>query len=122
MGKQKVVIFYDGQCPFCTRYADFLRLKAEYDVELRDARSGGAPAGFDLDEGMLVVTEDATYHGAMAMQVLALMSNESTLLQKFYKAVFSSPERAGALYPVLRFLRNVTLAVLGRRRINASKP
>lgn len=120
--RQQVTIYYDGQCPFCTRYTDFLRLKSEYDVALRDARSGGAPGGFDLDEGMLVVTPDATYHGAEAMRVLALMSEGNTLLRKFYKAVFSSPERAGILYPVLRAGRNLTLWLLGRRRINANRP
>lgn len=33
------IIYYDGQCPFCYRYADYLFLKKEYNLELRDART-----------------------------------------------------------------------------------
>lgn len=120
--RQKVAIYYDGECPFCTRYADFLKLKARYDVQLINAREGGAPAGFNLDEGMLVATENTTYHGAAAMQALAEMSEDEGCARKLYKRVFSSAGRARVIYPFLKAGRNLTLTILGRRKINASKP
>ena len=54
-------LVYDGDCPFCSRYVQYLRLRqAAGPVRLVNAREGGPlvdelqRAGLDLDEGMVL--------------------------------------------------------------------
>ena len=58
-------IVYDGQCPFCSRYVQLLRLRESLGrVELVNARHRGpivdevVRAGLDLDEGMILKLGD----------------------------------------------------------------
>jgi predicted DCC family thiol-disulfide oxidoreductase YuxK len=105
-------IVYDGECPFCSRYAAYQRLREEYIVELVDARAEPELAGnygLDLNEGMIVDLDGQVHHGADAVRLLAQLSQRPGLLRH---------ERvARALYPLLRFGRNVTLKILGRKPI-----
>lgn len=53
-------VFYDGECPFCSRYVQMMRLQRSDDVQLIDLRQNDAwredllAAGFNLDGGMVV--------------------------------------------------------------------
>ena len=53
-------IFYDGECPFCTRYVQMVRLQRSAQVQLVNLREHDGlrdeliAAGFDLDGGMVV--------------------------------------------------------------------
>jgi predicted DCC family thiol-disulfide oxidoreductase YuxK len=121
------IIVYDGDCPFCSRYVAFLRLReAVGPVTLINARGGGPiveevrRAGYDLDEGMVLKMGDRYYHGADCIHVLALMTSDSSLFNKLTARVFRSSATAGALYPFLRAGRNATLRMLGRRKIAAT--
>lgn len=119
-----VQIIYDGDCPFCQAYVGMVRLKENYSVELIDAREGhplvdeATAKGLDLDEGMIVVLEDEFYHGDDAMTRMALMTTKSGLLRRLTKWTFTSPGRSRVLYPILRGGRNMTLKVLGHKKIN----
>ena len=121
-----VTVVYDGECPFCSRYVAMLRLRDAFGaVSLVDARSEAAAARearalFDLDEGMAARIGGRWYHGAECMNVLALASGPSTLLNRLSARVFSSPRRAALLYPLLRTGRNAVLLLLGRSRIERS--
>lgn len=118
-----VTVVYDGECPFCSRYVAMLRLRDAFGaVSLVDARGDEgaareARALFDLDEGMAARIGGRWYHGAECMNVLALASGPSTLLNRLSASVFSSPRRAAVLYPFLRTGRNAVLMLLGRRKI-----
>jgi len=119
-----VQIIYDGDCPFCQAYVGMVRLQENYSVELIDAREPhplveeSTRKGLDLDEGMIVVLEDEFYHGDDAMTRMALMTAESGLLRRLTKWTFKSPGRSRVLYPILRGGRNMTLKVLGHKKID----
>ncbi len=105
-------IVYDGDCPFCSRYVALLRLREQYDVRLVDARKNPAFAaqyGLDLNAGMIVDLDRAVYHGARAISLLSRLSCTSSPLRTEWIA--------SAVYPLLRFGRNVSLKLLGRSRI-----
>lgn len=121
---QENYIIYDGECPFCTRYVRFLRLReAVGAVDLVDARSddtrvaAALDAGYDLDEGMIVSLNGAVYHGADCIHRLALLSTSSGLFNRLNAFWFRSPTVSRVLYPLLRACRNAVLRLLGRGKI-----
>jgi predicted DCC family thiol-disulfide oxidoreductase YuxK len=120
----EVTVVYDGECPFCTRFVALYRLReAVGQVRLVDGRSGDPAValvrslGLDLDEGMVVIWNGQTYHGAAAMNVLALLGSDASLFGRINQALFRRPRLARALYPWLVRGRGLTLKLLGRRTI-----
>jgi len=120
-------LVYDGECPFCSAYVRYVRVRDSVGgLRLVDARSGEPPVdeirrrGLDLDEGMVLVIGDRFYHGAECIHVLALLSGESTLFNRVNAAIFRSAPLSKLLYPVLRLGRNTALRLLGRRKIEQS--
>ncbi|MCE3247451.1 MAG: hypothetical protein K0R41_1276 [Geminicoccaceae bacterium] len=117
-------LVYDGDCPFCSRYVQYLRLRqAAGPVTLVNAREGGPlvaemqRAGLDLDEGMVLKLGGRYYHGADCIHALALLSSGSGLFNRINAEVFRSPQLSRVLYPVLRAGRNSVLRLLGRTKI-----
>ena len=118
------IIVYDGECPFCTRYVALLRLReAIGPVKLVNARDGGPvierllAKGYDLDEGMVLEMDGRIYHGVDAINRLALLSTDSTIFNRLNATVFKSKTASALLYPILRFSRNLTLRLMGRRKL-----
>ncbi|MFB3104340.1 MAG: DCC1-like thiol-disulfide oxidoreductase family protein [Pseudomonadales bacterium] len=125
------LLIYDGECPFCSRYVQMLRLRDSIDLQLLDARllekGGGATvlheviaACFDLNEGMVLKLGEEFYHGDHCIHVLALLSSSVGWTNRCFAAIFRSRAAARVLYPVLRFFRNLTLRCLGRNKLDLS--
>ena len=117
-------ILYDGDCPFCRSYVSLLRLrKAIGPVTILSARDRGAEfdqvcaAELNLDEGMVLHYEGQLYHGSDCIHVIAMLSESSGVLRQIVAWVFCSPRRARLLYPWLRMGRNMTLRLLGKKKI-----
>jgi predicted DCC family thiol-disulfide oxidoreductase YuxK len=118
-------IVYDGQCPFCSRYVQLVRLRETLgQIKLVDAREGGPivdearAAGLDLDEGMVLKLDGRFYHGADCIHMLALLSTPSSWFNRVNAAVFRSRTASRLLYPALRAGRNAVLRMLGRSKLN----
>ena len=116
-----VTVFYDGECPFCTRYVRLLRLRrAAGTVRLVDLRADAGirsaleGEGFDLDQGMIVETGSRRFGGADALHALALLSTRSDRFNRANRFALSSRRIAGAVYPALRCGRWLTLFALER--------
>ncbi|MEO3433046.1 DCC1-like thiol-disulfide oxidoreductase family protein [Inquilinus sp. CAU 1745] len=121
-------LVYDGACPFCTAYARYVRVRRSVGVlELVDARKGGPlveevrEAGLDLDQGMVLKMGGRLYHGADCLNVLAMLGSRSGLFNRLNAAIFRSPALSRALYPSLRAGRNLTLSLIGRRRLTGRR-
>ena len=122
-------IVYDGQCPFCSRYVQLVRLRETLgQIGLFDAREGGPQveearrAGLDLDEGMVLKLDGRLYHGAECIHMLALLSTPSSWFNRVNAAMFRSRTASRLLYPVLRAGRNIVLRMLGRSKLNPQSP
>jgi predicted DCC family thiol-disulfide oxidoreductase YuxK len=120
----KMVIVYDGQCPFCTSYVRLMALKAAVgEVDLIDARIPGAVVrslgerGYDLNEGMAAIYGGKIYHGSDAVVLISSMTGVRGGMGRVIAALLRSPARAKVLYPVLKTGRRFVLAVLGRPKI-----
>ncbi|HEX5788582.1 MAG TPA: DCC1-like thiol-disulfide oxidoreductase family protein [Woeseiaceae bacterium] len=123
-----ILLVYDKQCPACDFYCNLVRIRESVGrLELVDARDGGpvmariTAAGFDIDQGMVLITGDKLYYGADAIHVLSLMSTKSGLFNRLTYAAFRSPGVSRVLYPVLRTCRNLLLKLLGITKINNLK-
>lgn len=119
-----IKIYYDGECPFCTNFVKYFRLKdASGSIDLINIREDEqafaflTEKNFDLDEGMVVELNGQFSHGDDALNTLALMSSRSSLFNRLNAAIFSSKKVSRALYPVLRAGRNLTLFFLGREKL-----
>jgi predicted DCC family thiol-disulfide oxidoreductase YuxK len=121
-----ITLVYDGDCPFCSRFAKLARFReAVGEVTLANARERPdlvkqvEAKGYSMDKGMaLIVDGKRIYHGADAMNQVALMSTRSGVFNAFTAAVFKSRILSKILYPVLRAARSVSLFVLGRKGID----
>lgn len=126
MSEAALTLIYDGECPVCSSYVQFVRLRESVGtVKLINARDGGPEverlqaAGFDLDEGMVLLYNDRIYHGSDCIHMLAMLSTNSGWFNRLNAAIFRSERASRLLYPVLRAGRNLLLRLLGRKRIRS---
>ncbi len=121
-----VAVVYDGLCPLCSAYARALRIRRDVGaLTLIDARSrpdlvaAFRAIGRDLDEGFACAVDGAVYCGADAVNVLALVSTGSRVVNRLNAAIFRSPRASRLLYPAMRAVRNALLRVRGVDRLDA---
>ena len=122
--RHDITIVYDGECPFCSNYVRLQRLRSNIGAiglvnareHLADARLA-KQAGFDVDEGMLVFWRGELYSAGDAVFVLTRLGTRGTGFNLIGRALFSNARVARLLYPVLRGGRNLTLRLLGRRKL-----
>lgn len=119
-------VVYDGQCPFCSSYVRLYRIREHAkQVHLIDARTPHPildeirARKLDLDAGMAVKLGDRFYHGAAALQILAILGSGETIFNRLNHLLFRHPRLARLLYPLLVRGRLLTLRLLGRTMIDA---
>lgn len=121
-----ISVYYDGDCPFCSKYMTLMRLKETAGpVKLVDLRTNQSEReelisqGFDLDKGMVVEMNGHRVEGAEAVNQLALLSTPSNVFNRINKTIMSSKVLATFLYPFLRAGRWLVLFLLGREQISS---
>jgi predicted DCC family thiol-disulfide oxidoreductase YuxK len=119
------VLVYDGDCPVCSSYVRYVRIRdAVGTLHLVDGRQGGPwltrvrEAGLNLDQGMVLFYGGRAYHAQDSMHMLALMSSKVGLFNRINALIFRNKLLARVLYPGLRFGRNMILIALGRSKLN----
>lgn len=119
-----LVIIYDGDCPFCSSYVKLLRLKSRFkSISIINARDGGGYVedalniGLNLDDGMAIKYQDAWIHGDECIHFLAIAAERENVPNIILSWLFASKSRSRALYPFLRWGRNITLKILGRKKL-----
>lgn len=119
-------LLYDGECPFCSRYVQLLRLRQlSPGFRLLDARRQPELVqemlrlGHDVDTGMILHWQGRFFHGSDCIAQLSLLADTQTMGQRLNRALFADQRRARRLYPWLVRGRNLVLRLLGRRPIGA---
>ena len=115
--KQKITLYYDKQCPFCSKYANLLKLKENFEITLKDARENLSEMSFvcgnlNINDGFIVVYKNDCFQGSKALAFLNSAVDKTTFLGKLhfifrYDNIFSK-----ILYNVLFILRKIILFVL----------
>ena len=126
MSKFSLEIYYDGKCPLCSRYVQYINFSNSHGppklIDLRtnvEARNTFIEKGYDPDEGMILKIGQQIYHGKFAVQKMAMLSTGSTLFNKLNAFFLSSHFMASLLYPLMVFGRNLVLEFLGIRNIKS---
>ena len=115
--KQKLTLYYDKQCPFCTKYANLLKLKENFEITLKDARENLDEISvlcknLDINDGFIVIYKNDCFQGAKALEFLNRAVDKTTILGKLhfffaYENIFSR-----FLYKILFILRKFILFIL----------
>ena len=114
---QKITIYYDKECPFCSNYANLLKLKENFEIIHKDARQNLSQislvcGNLDINDGFIVVYKNDCFQGAKALHFLQSAVDKTTFLGKLhfffaYETVFSK-----FLYKILFIFRKVILFIL----------
>lgn len=121
----EVVVVFDGDCPFCKNIMLMAQLqKAFNSVDLVDARTvpnlvaAANQNGFDLNQGMIVLSHDGRLlYGGEALQYIGVKAPSQGVLSSFVHAFFSRRLVSVRMYPIFRAARNLTLWVLGHKKL-----
>ena len=115
--KQKITLYYDKKCPFCSKYANPLKLKENFEITLKDARENLSEMSFvcgnlNINDGFIVVYKNDCFQGSKALAFLNSAVDKDTLLGKLhfvfrYDNIFSK-----ILYKILFILRKIILFIL----------
>ena len=113
-------LVYDGECPLCRNYTQYLRVRETVrELTLVDAREGGPLVDevrdlpHDLNDGMVLKMHGRYYIGHEALNVLALISDRRGGFSRVNRLVFSSPLAARLGYPLLKAGRWLLLRIKG---------
>lgn len=119
-------VVYDGECLLCNAFVLRYRIQQVVrQMHLIDARMPDPlvdevrRAGLDLDSGMVVKLKGRFYHGADAINALAILGSDNTLFNRINRALFRRPQVARLIYPLLVQGRLLLLRILGRSPIGA---
>jgi predicted DCC family thiol-disulfide oxidoreductase YuxK len=110
-------LIYDGDCPFCASYVGLLRLRETFGVVALELVVELASRNMDLDEGMVLVLNGEYFHGSECVHRLALLASGSNTFNTINKWIFERKRVAAVLYPILRAGRNLSLRILGIRKM-----
>lgn len=120
-----IVLVYDGECPICSAYCKALAIRQlDPRFEIVNARQYHPilesinERGLDLDEGFVLKIENGYFHGAEAINRLALVSTRVGLFNRLNYLIFKSAYLSKILYPFLRNGRSILLYLLGIRKMD----
>jgi hypothetical protein len=111
-----LVLVYDGGCPFCRQFALASELRGGIPLlELRDGRADHVlratlrARGLNLARGAVLLEDERAWHGAEAIAELCRRLAPSGPLLQLLRGLFSEPNQARRLYPLLLLARRLAL-------------
>jgi predicted DCC family thiol-disulfide oxidoreductase YuxK len=111
-----LTLVYDGGCPFCRHFALASELRGGIPLlELRDGRADHdlraalKARGLNLARGAVLLEDERAWHGAEAIAELCWRLAPSGPLLQLLRGLFSEPNQARRLYPLLLLARRLAL-------------
>jgi predicted DCC family thiol-disulfide oxidoreductase YuxK len=118
--KPKLTLYYDKECPFCTRYTAFLELKKSYELHLVNARESLQEIRtkcphLDINDGMIIETEGRCLQGTEALAYLDTLITRNSFLGKLHRIWGFSPWLTLPLYRAIKRFRQIILFIMGKK-------
>lgn len=114
--KDILYLIYDGNCPLCSYCSKVIKIKHSVgELAIINARQDHPlvneirEKGYDLNEGLIVKFQDHYYHGAEAINFLALVGSPSDFFNRLNVLIFKSNRLSKIFYPFLKSIRNLLL-------------
>ena len=115
---QTLWLVYDGDCPLCSSTAKAVKIrKAVGTLHIINAREPHPiineihRAGLDLNTGMVLKFNDTFYHGADALNMLAMIGTKNDLFNRFNVLLFRSKFLTKIFYPIFKTIRYISLKI-----------
>jgi predicted DCC family thiol-disulfide oxidoreductase YuxK len=125
MQENAAFLIYDGECPFCSRYADFASLSRAFPalelISARDQRTEVTEAwqaGIDLNREMALHVDGKWYTGEQAIFRVAEAAQLKRIRNSLLRRLFGSGRYARSLYEQLVTWRLLYLRLLGRKPVS----
>ena len=117
----KLVFIYDGDCPFCNKFAELIELKSSLpNLTVKNARKNKLDIkelylkGYDIDQGAILLKNDEILHGASAINwICSQIKEPSDSLLRILSMTFMSKKRTNLLFPLLLISRRIILFLKG---------
>ena len=121
MIKLKLVFIYDGQCPFCNKFAELLELKSGIpEISIKNARenidqmTSLYKSGYDIDKGAILLKGNEILQGPKAITyICSKVKDPSNGLLILLSKIFISSKRTNFIFPLLLFARRTSLIIKG---------
>lgn len=113
------VLYYDGECPICSRYRDHVAMRKHAELELRDARQHREEIaalheqGHDINEGMILVWDGEVHAGPAAALAVDSLTDRGGALDRLARPLLRHPRLMRAVYPLLKAIRTASLRAKG---------
>lgn len=117
--KQKLTLYYDKQCPFCSKYANFLKLKENFEITLKDARQNLDEISLvcenlNINDGFIVIYKNECFQGPKALSFLNSAVDKTTFLGKLHFLFRYDNLFSNLLYKLFFIWRKIILFILGK--------
>ena len=114
--KESIILYYDEICPFCNNYAQVLKLKEQFKIELKDINIStdeiaSLSKNINIEDGFIVVYKNTYYQGARALQFLDSVVEKKTFLGKLHFLFKYDNFFSNTLYKILLISRKVSLFI-----------
>lgn len=114
--KESIILYYDEICPFCNNYAQVLKLKEQFKIELKDINISideiaSLSKDINIEDGFIVVYRNTYYQGARALQFLDSVVEKRTFLGKLHFLFKYDNFFSNTLYKILLILRKIALFI-----------
>jgi len=116
--KELLVIYYDQECPFCDAYANYIKLKEKYKLELRPARDTQAELALlcphmNINNGFIIVYQDKCFQGVDGLVLLNKLIDNKGLVSLLHKIFQSNNIFSKTLYSIVLVVRKILLYAMG---------
>ena len=116
---EKITLYYDKQCPFCSKYANFLKLKENFEITLKDARQNLDEIALicknlNINDGFIVIYKNECFQGAKALAFLNSAVDKTTFLGKLHFLFRYDNSFSNLLYKLFFIWRKIILFILGK--------
>ena len=114
--KESIILYYDEICPFCNNYAQVLKLKEQFKIELKDTNIStdeiaSLSKNINIEDGFIIVYKNTYYQGARALQFLDSVVEKKTFLGKLHFLFKYDNFFSNTLYKILLISRKVSLFI-----------
>lgn len=115
--KEKLILLYDGDCPICQNYRDYIELRKNYDIELLNARENIELTkelflkGYDINSGIILIKGENIFHKHEALVEISFLSKP---IHRFDRLIYSLSRKRSVMkiiYPFLFHFRKLLLKI-----------